>query len=151
MELSEYLTPQRVAILNGSTKADALEELVGVLVDSNVGVGREELRRTIWQREKMMSTGIGHGLAIPHVRMPGLTTTAMAVGVSRNGISDYPGLDEQPVYIIVLIAAPQGQHEIYIRLLAKVTDVLRHSDLRQAVIMAEDAGEIYRILTETKT
>lgn len=151
MELSEYLTPQRVAILNGSTKTDALQELVGVLVDSNVGVGREELRRAVWQREEMMSTGIGHGLAIPHVRMPGLTTTAMAVGISRNGISDYAGLDDQPVYIIVLIAAPQGQHEIYIRLLAKVTDVLRHSDLRQAIIIAEDAAEIYGILTETKT
>jgi PTS system nitrogen regulatory IIA component len=151
MELSEYLTPQRVAILNGSTKTDALQELVGVLVDSNVGAGREELQRAVWQREEMMSTGIGHGLAIPHVRMPGLTGTAMAVGISRNGISDYAGLDDQPVYIIVLIAAPQGQHEIYIRLLAKVTDVLRHSDLRQAIIIAEDAAEIYGILTETKT
>lgn len=150
MKLSEYLTPQRVTILNASTKADALGELVAVLADTNIGVGRKELEEAVWQREEMMSTGIGHGLGIPHVRMLGLTATAMAVGVSRTGIADYASLDNQPVHILVLIAAPQGQHETYIRLLAEATEVLKHDDLRQAIVKAGDPEEVYRILTGEK-
>ena len=97
-----------------------------------------------------MSTGIGHGLAIPHVRMKDVKAAAMGVGISRSGITDYQSLDGKPVHIIVLIVAPEGQHETYIRLLAQAADVFRHEDLRRATIEAEDTAESYRILTRGK-
>jgi len=150
MEISEYLTPQRITILDGATKASALAELAGLLAGGDLGVTQQQLERAIWQREEMMSTGIGHGLGIPHVRMRELKTIAMAVGVSQGGIRDYPSLDEKPVYIIVLIAAPEGQHEAYIRLLAEATEVLKHDELRQAVVQAENPQQVYDILTGAK-
>lgn len=151
MNLADYLTPQMVAVVSGSTKAEALQELIAVLTDADVGVGPEEIERAVRQREEMMSTGIGHGLGIPHVRMAGLTRTAMAVGVSKAGIADYASLDDRPVHIIVLIAAPEGQHEIYIRLLAEVTEVLKQQELRLKIIQAETPQQIYEILTSRKT
>ncbi len=151
MELSDYLTLQRVIILDATTKSDALDELASVLIETDIGVSKDELVSAIWEREEMMSTGIGHGLAIPHVRMEGLSDTVMGVGISRNGISDYSGLDDKPVSIIVLIGAPLGQHEIYIRLLAKVTEVLKHSELRDGIVEAETTEEIYSILTGAET
>ena len=70
---------------------------------------QKQLQDAITEREEMMSTGIGHGLAIPHVRLPGLKVPSMAVAICPSGINDYESLDGKPVYILVLIAAPQGQ------------------------------------------
>lgn len=150
MKLSDYLTVEHVIILNGSTKSQAMSEMVAAADDFSEKVGQEELLKAVWEREKMMSTGIGQGLGIPHVRLTGLTDAAVAVGVSRDGIADYESLDNKPVHIIVLIAAPQGRHEIYIRLLARVANVLKQDDVRMAIIEAEDQAEVYRILTEGK-
>lgn len=150
MKLSDYLTVEHVIILNGSTKSQAMSEMVVAADDFSEKVDQEELLKAVWEREKMMSTGIGQGLGIPHVRLTGLTDAAIAVGVSCDGITDYESLDNKPVHIIVLIAAPQGRHEIYIRLLARVANVLKQDDVRMAIIEAEDQAEVYRILTEGK-
>ncbi len=151
MEISQCLKPECVLKLAGSTKIEALDELTTVLADSDPSVDREALSTAIWKREEMMSTGIGHGVAIPHVRMAGVTAAAMAVGISRRGIADYKSLDGKMVHIIVLIVAPEGQHETYIRLLAQAADVFRHEDLRRAMIEAKDPVDSYRILTRGKT
>ena len=146
-ELTQYLTPERVTVLTGTTKADALQELIDVIVASN-GVKGDELAKEVWKREELMSTGIGNGLAIPHVRLAGVKHASIAVGVSAEGIADYESLDKKPVHIIVMIVAAAGEHETYIRLLAKVADVLKEEDFRQAVVAAGDPAEIHRILTE---
>ena len=150
MRLLDYLKPERVVLLNGRTKCEVLSELVALLADTGVGVCSEELARVVWKREEMMSTGIGNALAIPHVRMPELKATAMAVGVSRDGVADYASLDNQPVHIILLIAAPVGQHETYIRLLALAAEVLRHEKLRDAIANVSEPGEAYRIFAEAQ-
>ena len=150
MKVSDYLTLEHIVLLTETTKAGALDELVSTADDFSKSISAEELRHAVWEREKMMSTGIGQGLGIPHVRLPGLANAAMAVGVSRAGIADYESLDNLPVHIIVLIAAPQGKHEIYIRLLAKVANVLKQDDIRKAIAEAGDPAEVYRILTEGK-
>ncbi len=148
MNVGDYLTPERVVILSAATKIEALDQLIDRLAESGVGVDREDLSTAVWKRESLMSTGVGQGLAVPHVRMAGVARTAMAVGVSRRGIADYESLDGLPVHIIVLIVAVQGDHEGYIRLLASTTDVLKQENLRGAVVEAGKAEDIYRILTE---
>ena len=150
MKISDYLLLEHVVILAGTTKIVALNEIVTAVGNFNDSIGTEELSRAIWKRERMMSTGIGQGLGIPHVRLPGLSDAVMAVGISRNGIADYESLDNKPVHIIVLIAAPQGRHEIYIRLLAKVANVLKQDKIRKAITEADNAATVYRILVEGK-
>ena len=145
MKLSDYLAGECIVILKASTKVETLDELAHVLAD-HAGLDFGQLRGEIQTREELMSTGIGHGLAIPHVRMPGAARASIAVGVSAAGISDYKSLDEKPVHIIVLIVAPQGQHETYIRLLAMVTDVLRHEELRERILQATSGEELARIM-----
>ena len=148
MKISDYLAPERVVFLKSTTKADALEELIQVAKDFSENITLEELRKAVWEREEMMSTGIGQGIGIPHVRLPGLEKITMAVGISREGIADYESLDNKPVHVIVLIAVPQGQHELYIRLLAEIVGILKREDLRRAIIEAKDASEAYRLLTQ---
>lgn len=147
MQLSDYLSPQQVLLLNGTTKADALGELVECLTAANIGVSQEALAKAVWEREEIMSTGIGNGLAVPHVRMKKLKSAIMAVGVSPAGLTDYHGLDNTPVHMVILIAAPQGQHETYIRLLALSAEVLKQDDLREKILAADNTTEIYNLFT----
>jgi PTS system nitrogen regulatory IIA component len=145
-ELLEYLTPSCVILLEGTTKEAALAELVDVLVAEEPSLDRQTLTDEIAKREAMMSTGIGNRLAIPHVRLAGAKNPAIAVGVSQAGIPDYESLDQQPVSIVVMIVAPAGEHDTYIRLLARVADVLKDESMRDAIIAAKDTHTILDIL-----
>jgi mannitol/fructose-specific phosphotransferase system IIA component (Ntr-type) len=149
MELSDFLSEQSVVVLNGSTKAEALDAL-GALAAKQAGLDAETVRAAIWAREELMSTGIGNGLAIPHVRLAGLDKPHMVVGISRDGIADYQSMDNQPIRIIVLILAPQGQHEAHIRLLAKVADVLKNEALCGRIIAAATPADAHAVLVGAK-
>lgn len=145
MKLSDYLLPQDAAILSGKSKADALRELIAMLARQNQ-IDPAQVEQAVWAREKLMSTGIGQGLAIPHVRLAGLKQPRIAIGVSPDGLADYDSLDGEPIRIVVLILAPQGQHETHIRLLAQVAEVLKDRDVCRRIIECGDPEEIYRML-----
>ena len=145
-ELLEYLTANRVVLLTSQTKDAALAELVDVLVRDEPTLDRQTVIDEIAKREAMMSTGIGNRLAIPHVRLKGIKNAAVAVGVAPAGIPDYESLDQQPVSIVVMIVAPAGEHETYIRLLARVAEVLKDDAMRNAIIDATDPATIHSLL-----
>jgi len=146
MELSDYLTRDRVIILKSDTKPAVIDELIDVLTSCLEGVTRGQLAESINKREDLMSTGIGLGIAVPHVRLEGLSHAFVAVGISREGIPDYESIDGEPAHIIVLIVAPQGRHELYIKLLATVVGLLKKSSLRSRITEAETSFEIYTAL-----
>jgi mannitol/fructose-specific phosphotransferase system IIA component (Ntr-type) len=150
MDLSAYLSEDEVVLLAGRTKKAALEELMDVMAQNLEGVGREELGAAVWKREEIMSTGIGHGLGVPHVRMAGLGRAYVTIGISHSGIQDYESLDGEPVHVVVLIAAPAGEHETYIRLLATAADVLKQDALKERILHTTDIEEIYQIFTGQK-
>lgn len=146
MELKRFLAEKLVILSSATTKTEVLTELSEVMA-KDVGLSSEDLLKAVLAREKLMSTGIGQGLAVPHVRLSTLKKPAIAVAVIREGVSDYVSLDASPVHIIILIAAPQGQHETYVRLLAQTVDVLKSEDVRQAIIDATTPLVVYEKLT----
>ena len=148
MSLSEYLAPDRVVLLEGSTKAEAIEQLADVLMNAGLGVPREKFVEAIWERERLMSTGIGNGLGIPHVRLPDVAEPLAALGINRDGLTDYHSLDGEPIHIVLMIAAPDSRPEVYILLLASISGALKEEDVRRAVINCKDPEEIYRLLTD---
>lgn len=146
MELDQCLAPERVLMLKDKSKDDVLQALARVLADTG-GVGPyDELLAAIRHREQLMSTGIGQGIAIPHVRLEAVERPVMAVGVRPAGIDGYESLDDQPVTIVVMIAAPKGQHEQYIKLLSTVTRVLKSDQRRHQVVTAGTPEEVFRLL-----
>ena len=146
MNLKDYLTEDRILVLQGSTKTEILAELAEK-ISQNGSIKTSDLLAAVNEREKLMSTGIGHGLAVPHVRLKKLRQLKVALGVCPTGVSDYVSLDDEPVKIIVMIAAPDGQHEAYIKLLAKVVESLKQEKVRKTIQQAKTASEIYDILT----
>jgi mannitol/fructose-specific phosphotransferase system IIA component (Ntr-type) len=146
MRISECLTPGRCGFSDGATKHEAINELIEWAAESPDVTDIHDLTQAVWRREGLMSTGIGMGIAVPHVRIASVKKMVMAVAIHRVGLSDYGSMDGNPVHILVLIAAAGGQHTEYIQLLAQVVDLLKQESVRDALIRADSAEEIYQAL-----
>ena len=147
LNLKSTLTLERVVFLKSKDKSGALDELVG-LVASAPGVKDERaLAAEIERREGLMSTGIGLGVGIPHVRLDSVEELTVAVGISREGLDDYESLDGEPVHIVFMLAAPAGHHDQYLRLLASVSTRLKSDEFRALLLAAATTDEVFEILT----
>ena len=147
-EISRILIPQRILLLQSKTKKESLQALAECLATAPQIKDREELIKGIFYREKLMSTGIGMGIAVPHVRLASVTEPVMCVGISRNTISDYESLDGLPVSLIFMIAAGQFQHAEYLRLLSYLSMKFKSEKLRKELISAPDIRTFYDILVK---
>ena len=137
------MTPDRIVLLEGADKKTVLTRLVDVLAESPLVHKRDELLKGIFAREELMSTGIGFGVGVPHVRIDSVSDLVMAVAVSRNPITDYSSLDNKPVQIVCMLAARSDQHAKYIRTLSAVSSRLKDEHTRQQIIASDDADYIY--------
>lgn len=150
LELIHVLVPERVLILDSKTKRDALMRLTDCLGTAPEIKDRDALAQGILYREELMSTGIGMGIAVPHVRLSSVTGPVMCAGLCRNPITDYQSLDGIPVHLIFMIAAGQYQHPEYLRLLSSLSLKLKCEKLRNSLISASDALMFYHILVESR-
>lgn len=147
VQLSKLVTPERIRMLNVEGKKEALGLLVDLVCRSVPELKSEKLLDLLLAREAIMSTGIGLGIAVPHARLKSMQNPVLAVGVSPKGIN-YESLDDRPVHIIVLIVVPAESQKQYLRILARVTLLLKNAQLRQRLLEAGDAEAIYKILSE---
>ena len=147
MLLRHVLTPERICFLDATAKESVLGDMIDLLAISTAVTDKEALRDAVFKREAIMSTGIGMGLAVPHVRMDSVGELAMAVGISHAGIDDYGSLDDQPVHLVFLIAAPSGAHVEYLRLLSAISS--RAKALDGCLLDCSDADAFYTLLVQT--
>jgi len=148
MDIRSMITPERVLMrLKGNSKRDVLVELADAAASSGHVSDVASLRNAILEREAIMSTGIGLSIAIPHAKIREVSQFVLAVGRKHEGI-DYDSLDGVPVKIIIMIAAPEGEQNKYLRILAKVTQVLRDDSARAKILSAETPEEIIRLFQE---
>ena len=129
----------------GMSKQDILEALVAITLDAGVVTNETAFREAVYEREAIMSTGIGAGVAIPHVRIPEVTKPTLAVGISRDGI-DFQTLDDAPVHIVVLFAMPFGAHREYLVLLSQVMSSLKTPGFREALLGCESPAAAATVL-----
>ena len=92
-----------------------------------------------------MSTGIGSGVGVPHVRLDSVDDLIMALGIARKPLDDYSSLDEIPVQIVCMVAASGTQHPQYIRALSAISTRLKDETVRKALIGAKDAVSVFQI------
>lgn len=127
------------------TKREALAALVAATAQNPAISDPEAFERAVFDREAVMSTGIGDGIAIPHVRIPEITSPTLGVGISKTGV-DFDALDNKPVNVMVLFATPQGSDKEYLGLLAQVMLSLRNRDLFQRLLACEDPAQVCTLL-----
>jgi mannitol/fructose-specific phosphotransferase system IIA component (Ntr-type) len=129
----------------GTSKIEALEALVNVLAKRPEVTDRDELLRSVLEREKVISTGIGIGLAMPHVKIPSVRNFVLAIGRSTRGI-DFDSLDGHPVHIVGMIGASDKQSGEFLKVLAALVLKLKDKSLRQQVLLTPDPDKVREIL-----
>lgn len=147
--LGACLSPQHAVDLRAKNKPDALNELVDLIADAPQITDLPVLRAAIAEREKVLSTGIGLGLALPHVKIPEVVGFITAVGRSREGI-DFDSLDGQPVHLILMIAAPQKMHREFLKVIAHVSKLFKNEELRTALLESPSSSALYETLIDAE-
>ncbi len=142
------LSPERIIFIDHTTKRDALVELANNLSTAPQVKYRDELVAEILKREELMSTAIGRGIAIPHVRLSSVTDLVMSVGICKKDIIDYQSIDEIPVRILIMIAAAYNQHTYYLQTLSFFSSKLKEKALRDKLLGSLTAEEAYSLLTK---
>lgn len=130
------LEAEHIRDLTARTKQDALGELAELLADDPRVLDLDAFKRALIAREEQQSTGMVHGIAIPHVRIADVTDYVMAIGRSREGI-EFGCLDGKPVHLIIMIGASDRQTREFVRILAHVTHMLKDVATREALMTAE--------------
>lgn len=146
VQVKNILSPDRVVFITQSAKRDALTELANVLANAPQVKRGDELISEILKREELMSTAVGRGIAIPHVRLSSVTDLVMAVGVCRTPISDFQTVDDKPVNLLIMIAAAYNQHTYYLQTISYFSAKLKSQELRDAISNAATEKEVYDLL-----
>ena len=146
--VKNILSPDRVVFITQSSKRDALVELAGILSKAPQVKHEEELVSEILKREDLMSTAVGRGLAIPHVRLSSVTDLVMAVGVCKKPLEGFIGLDDVPVNLIFMIAAAYNQHSYYLKTISYFSATLKNPELREALANSAEPREVYDLLVK---
>ena len=147
MELNKLLRQEFCRILESNTKTEALLELVDLLEQKGTVKDIEELKREIFYREQIMSTGIGQGIGIPHVRFAGISDPVILVGIKPSGLDDYESLDGEPVRMIFMILVGDNQHKEYLRTLSLLVHRLKDDSFREALVSAESSADVFDVLS----
>jgi nitrogen PTS system EIIA component len=148
VRLSEILQESFVvADIQGVTKEGILRELVEPLRRAKLIRDADSVVEIIMDREKLGSTGIGDGVAIPHGKMPDIDTVLCVVGRSRDGV-DFDAVDHKPVHIFFLVLAPEGSAGLHLTALSRISKILRDQTFRKKVLDAAGAHDIYLNIIE---
>ena len=145
MLIVDYTQSEYIKNLESKNKYDAIEELAKVFDGSGICKDTRILIAALREREEIMSTGIGWGIAIPHAKLDCINEMAFAIGISKKGI-DFDSLDGNPVHLIILVAAGGSQHKDYLHLLSNIMAVLKNKKAKDKIINAATPEELLNIM-----
>lgn len=133
--------------LRSKTKKEVLEELTGALVNCKANLNKEVLVEVLLERERLGSTGIGDGIAIPHGKIQDLDELILSFGRSSQGI-DFDSMDGRPTHLFFLLIAPENSAGIHLRALAKISRLLKSAHFRQRLLAAGTIEELFQVIQE---
>lgn len=147
--LLEFTDSRYIKFLKSKNKYRALEELADVFKGTDVCSEIKAFINALKEREEIMTTGIGFGIAVPHAKLESVHKIAYAIGISKKGI-EFNSIDGKPVHLVVLVAAGERQHKEYLKLLSKIMSVLKNDVIRNEIIQAKSTKDIIEILRNAK-
>lgn len=139
----ELIVPQ----LQSQTKTEVLRELAFHLAEHHPEINPEQLVTVLLERERLGTTAIGEGIAIPHGKLPGLNGVVAAFGRSVKGV-DCQSLDGAPTKIFFLLVAPEDSAGIHLKALARVSRLLKDRGFRERLLSVEAQAELHRVICE---
>ena len=142
MNLLDILSPESTIVdLKGESKEDIITELVNSLAVGDAITDRDQVLQAVLDREKIMSTGIGDGIAIPHGKSAAVTELVAAMGTQQRGM-DFDALDGEPAFVFFLLVSPANVSGPHIKALARISRLLKNDEFKKKLIEADSAEEI---------
>ena len=147
-EINQLLTPDRIRIaLPETSKSDAIDALVDVLAGHPSIDSIEAVRRAIFEREKMMSTGVGKGLGLPHAKTDAAQETIAAFATTQHPV-DFGAIDDEPVRLLLLLVGPEADKSQHIKILGRISRLVSRDDLRGNLVEASSPDDVLRLLKD---
>ena len=148
MKIMDILVRDGVVLdLTSRTKDEALGEMSGALAGAETELDSKRLLDVLLEREKLQSTGIGEGVAIPHGRMPGLDRLVATFARSREGV-DFDSIDGQSTHLFFLLVVPEHSGGQHLKALARISRFFRDAAFRERLMAAEQLEDVYRAIEE---
>jgi len=142
MKISDILTEQLVVTgLEGGSKNEIIDQMIDLVATSPKVVDKARVREAIFEREKIMSTGVGNGFAIPHGKTDAVSDIVAAFAVTAKPI-DYDSLDEKPVRLVFLLVGKDNLVGPHIKLLSRISRLMNREEFRRRLLEMNSSGEI---------
>jgi len=147
-EINQILSPERVRIgLPASSKRDVIDALIDLLAGHAAIDNLETVRTAIYDRENMMSTGVGKGLGLPHAKTSAATNTVAAFATTAEPI-DFGAIDDEPVRLLLLLVGPEDHKSQHIKILGRISRLASREGIRNRLLAAENPHAIIEALRE---
>ncbi len=140
-QLHEYMDPRNMYFTDRTEKDEILENMVDICFAADKVQDLDDFKTAIFEREAIMSTGIGLGVAVPHAKRKGIDEFFITVGVLREPV-DWQAIDDQPVSIVFLIGGPDNRQKDYLRILSKLVLFTKNENRRNALRKAQSPEEV---------
>lgn len=147
-EINQLLRPEQVRIaLSGTSKTDVINALIDVLDGHEDIDSLEAVRQAIFDREEMMSTGVGKGLGLPHAKTAAATDTVAAFATTAEPV-DFGAIDDEPIRLLLLLVGPEDHKSKHIKILGRISRLISRDDLRQKLVEAEDPETVIDLIRQ---
>ena len=146
IQLIDYIKKKKIFFINTKDKTETLEFMINNLRDLKEIKNFDEFKKAVFKRESIISTGIGKNVAIPHVKIKSIDSFFISIAIHKTGV-EWNSLDGQPVHFIFLIGGPEN-HTLYLRILAKLTLIIKNDEIRNKLKLANSEEEVLKIFKE---
>ena len=148
MKIVDFVRPELImADLAARDKSEVIKELAGQLAAHVSGVDRESLTRVLLERERLASTAIGEGVAIPHGKLDAVGKLVACVGRAAAGV-DFDSMDGRPTHLFFVLVAPENSTGVHLKALARISRLFKDPEFRTRLMKAKDAPEMYRVIAD---
>ena len=147
-EITKLLSPGSICVgLRGATKDEILESMLDTLEGHPAVVDLEQVREDVASREKIMSTGVGQGLGLPHAKTAGGTETMAVFAVTAEPI-EFRAIDDEPVRLLFMLLGPETSRSQHIKVLSRISRLMNRHQIRDALLAARSPEEVVEILSD---
>ncbi len=148
MRIFESLDSHLISFLDADTRDEAIDSLIALLAKAGKLPDKTLFRNAIFHREKLVSTGIGMGVAVPHAKMKNFPNFFIAIGIQKKKGLDWNALDTAPVRIIFMIGGPEDKQSEYLQILSQLTSAIKNVDLRKSLLKSQSPEQVLRLFSD---
>ncbi|MCX8057629.1 MAG: PTS sugar transporter subunit IIA [Ignavibacteria bacterium] len=151
MKVSELLNEDNVLLgVEAKDKYELIDKLIDVAAKSGKVLDKEKVRNCVYEREKILSTGVGKGFAVPHGKTDAVTDIILVFAITKEPL-DYEALDNQPVRLVMLMVGKDSLVSSHIKLLSRISRLMNNDEFRESLLNAKSKEEVLEIFKKEES